>query len=479
MTPDLPGKNTYGSHSALLDYSMIAAIYFGLDNGDAATQQLSYTCPSGNCTFPPFASLAVCSSCSDVSNMVQGGYIEFESDAYNGPIGQYNTAASSYKVLEYTLLPHRLFHINNEDGFANQSGYKLDSTSGFGFETMTSYSTSHPYLTIINTENQLLLQAITTMQPGEEYLNNSVPWNQSSIIATECALTLCVKIYNSSVNSQKLTENDMSSWSIPDLESYRPKAQSEQPVDVRLNSPSDPALGNSTWNPLYNPSWVQRTDISLKLPSELNTSLPSSLTLSDSIRFNMSQKDIDAMQTFFSSLNPPPTNDSALDTLPQFCILYNGTNLTKSDLMRAICNTDNIGDSFSRLARSITLSMRNYETTRAGSPGTSPFVDGTTMVYLNYFSINWLYFILPCAMSLFAMVVLVAAIAKSARSATAVWKNSSLATLFHGLDPEALETVDRIVRVVDRRDHGDIEDVCGKTVLVRLLDGDDGIKLRA
>ena len=55
----------------MADYSMQSAISYGLvQQYDTVVQQTSFKCPSGNCTWSPFESLAVCSVCNNLTDQL-------------------------------------------------------------------------------------------------------------------------------------------------------------------------------------------------------------------------------------------------------------------------------------------------------------------------------------------------------------------------------------------------------------------------
>jgi hypothetical protein len=55
-----------------MDYSMAAAIRSGFSTSSASlSQQLGYTCSSGNCTWPSYRTLGVRSSCVDVTSQLK------------------------------------------------------------------------------------------------------------------------------------------------------------------------------------------------------------------------------------------------------------------------------------------------------------------------------------------------------------------------------------------------------------------------
>lgn len=60
---------TGSDSSASADFSMTSAVLSGLTQSDTVVaQQTKHNCPSGNCTWDTFQSLAVCSACTDLTN---------------------------------------------------------------------------------------------------------------------------------------------------------------------------------------------------------------------------------------------------------------------------------------------------------------------------------------------------------------------------------------------------------------------------
>jgi hypothetical protein len=58
-----------------------AAVYDGVftSNLTRSSSSLQTTCSSGNCTFPPYASLGVCSRCADVTSLIKHTFHQEES----------------------------------------------------------------------------------------------------------------------------------------------------------------------------------------------------------------------------------------------------------------------------------------------------------------------------------------------------------------------------------------------------------------
>ena len=109
----------YGAHSdedlplpSVVDLSMKAAIYDGVFAiGNHADRNIQYNCPTGNCTWPDFSTLAVCSKCEDITSLVEkacndsGCYIL---SLPNGPIltgfgGQINASVTNISASLYDI----------------------------------------------------------------------------------------------------------------------------------------------------------------------------------------------------------------------------------------------------------------------------------------------------------------------------------------------------------------------------------------
>ena len=64
--------NMYTCTTPMLDYSMQAAVVVGLSADDhAIKQETPVTCPAANCNINDHMSLAMCSRCVNVTNLIQ------------------------------------------------------------------------------------------------------------------------------------------------------------------------------------------------------------------------------------------------------------------------------------------------------------------------------------------------------------------------------------------------------------------------
>ena len=97
-------------------------------------------------------------------------------------------------------------------------------------------------------------------------------------------------------------------------------------------------------------------------------------------------------------------------------------------------------------------------------------LSGTTINYQTYVHIQWAWISLPAALVLLTLGYLVAVIVKSNIQNNPIWKSSSLAILFHGLDPTTRQELGRLQRLheMDRQ---------AETMKIRLSEGDEGLRL--
>lgn len=176
---------------------MKAAVYNGLFSATDPTASLPFDCPTGNCTWPLYSTLAVCSSCV--------------------PMTDYMTR----------WCPEASHTDEATCGWKLPGGMTLNSSSSvFGMtREMPTVSGSMPYsdimrLIFMGTEAQNGTSAAKTSQPN--------PW------AVQCIFEYCVQTLNSSVINGVLAENVTSTsknTSVVDITSAL-KTGSDLPVSI-------------------------------------------------------------------------------------------------------------------------------------------------------------------------------------------------------------------------------------------------------
>jgi hypothetical protein len=132
-----------------------------------------------------------------------------------------------------------------------------------------------------------------------------------------------------------------------------------------------------------------------------------------------------------------------------------------NDVMEAFNVTSDWNALFNGLAKSMTTYIRSSDL-----PDSVFNVTGTAWHTETFVRVKWPWIILPSALVLFSIVFLAVTVVLNSRRKVMVWKNKSLASLFHGLEARRMDR-----KEIDRL--GDMEDVASG-IVVRLAMGSNG-----
>lgn len=199
------------------DLGMKSAVSYGLSQPDSLiSQQIQHSCPSGNCSWDNFTSLAVCSRCNDLTNQIEE--VPPENPMHD---------SESNRVRQ---LPNGLQTYYAYPMYAYGSGNENNSVS------FTSYDTLIWSMAMINA---------TLKDPETKAAEYS---------AIECGLWYCVNNYTSAVKDGILTEIIEPAPSARDPDSWRPFVYNG---DIREDINSD---GLSKSINVYDTSIVIRPD---------------------------------------------------------------------------------------------------------------------------------------------------------------------------------------------------------------------------
>ncbi|KAK7926935.1 hypothetical protein PG985_003933 [Apiospora marii] len=211
---EVPGpnlKSPNGSHgviySTTIPVAMESAIMYGLDkNLTTVGRQTGYRCPSSDCRWPPYKSLAVCSECNTIptSSMapIEGNVTQLL-QTYQG---LYETGTGEKRASGWHL-PNGQFLANMEEHLLT-FGPNAMKTLDMNVMEMTARSTGNPNNTITLRHRDNLLWAVSIM-----HLNNTkglemqVDWPGAPVLAQECGLYWCVNEYQSSVANNTYRES--------------------------------------------------------------------------------------------------------------------------------------------------------------------------------------------------------------------------------------------------------------------------------
>ncbi|KAL9043364.1 MAG: hypothetical protein Q9214_003446, partial [Letrouitia sp. 1 TL-2023] len=150
---------------SVVDLSMKAAIYSGIFNiQDKADRDVEHTCSTGSCTWDKFSSLAVCSSCTDISPYIQRRCNKDGCDSFTLPNGPTLSGPGNHINVTVTNISANFYDIQ---------------PSIIRFSSLESTS---------NTDNSKIQ------------------------VATECIMYYCIQNIVASVTDGVMRQNVLSSW---------------------------------------------------------------------------------------------------------------------------------------------------------------------------------------------------------------------------------------------------------------------------
>ena len=228
---------------------------------------------------------------------------------------------------------------------------------------------------------------------------NYNPW------ATQCTLAYCLQTFNSSVINGVITENvtqTIANSSVVDI------VHTNASVPVSLTAPDNTTyiigegamLGIKSWfGTLFGSGSATRND-SLTSSTRSDDTVVVNLTVG--ISSGTTYFDSDIIQTFYWDYYEYATG---------------------------------LEDAISDLATSMTVAFRSFN-------GAVP-VKGQAFTFETYVHVRWAWITLPVLVVVLTGFFLAAAIFRSSRTKTKLWKSSALAMLFYGLDGEARKVFKR------------------------------------
>ena len=162
------------------DLRMRSAILEGLCQPDAwISQQTQHACPSGNCTWDSFYSLAICSACNDVTDQIE----KIQVGIPEGSVGQPPEGEQSDQAFMY-VLPNGL---------------------GGNYENlMTGWGSVDRNESVSFTSLDTLIWSMTMMNVTSK--DKHIGDVSVSVSAIECGLWYCVNSYQAAVENGKFTE---------------------------------------------------------------------------------------------------------------------------------------------------------------------------------------------------------------------------------------------------------------------------------
>jgi len=257
------------------DFGIVSSLYNGFSNSSIyRSEAASFQCTTGNCTWAPFVSAAVCSRCEDVSGDLKStpGYGRDGSNVPNqGNImmtGNYTTYSLPYANIKN-------FHSPFPKYTGDWWSYTTYGGSSPARTLMTANTTYDPRATLKFQRMETLLMAYLIIRASDDWLNLKAAWNQSRPTATECALYLCANEYETRSQGNALQDNITGSWAIRDPLSYQ-LSTSLDTQDLIPAKAWDEEQGAKLYEPIIS---LGKHDLRLIIPDETIGSQASSRTV--------------------------------------------------------------------------------------------------------------------------------------------------------------------------------------------------------
>ncbi|KAH8193919.1 hypothetical protein TruAng_011913 [Truncatella angustata] len=460
------------------DFGLASATYNGFSSSSTfRLQTTKYTCVSGNCTWPLYTSLAICSACNDVSSNITRSSgvagLTYHDGFSNLTLWNQATQNGTDVPLTgwYRILPHSYTsyevpysHIKTFDGLRGTGiGPMPDMAEDlylYDHRTlMTVGSTAKRSETISFQNLETLLAAFIIMKAPNTYFNNETVWENSTPTATECALSLCVNAYQTSVHAGELNENVVDSWTIVDPRSWLALSSVNGSLDPASQHCEGGTDGHQTCTDgnfisddrdLHDGGPL-RSDLVLLAPADKSLGIPSS-------RFPITQVTLESTIQFLLSLTISPENlDNSLSVYPA-----GFWDQGRPKIVCSLINSTSFTSTFETVARSITDYIRDVASVEHY---------GTMERWAVYARVDWGYMTLPAVSMLIGCLYVLFTIVNTVRLGLPVWKESALKVLTYGLDSNTQESL----RGGDGQ--GKFDDVARRT-MIRFEENVDGLRLQ-
>jgi hypothetical protein len=380
--------------------------------GNGTRPEIPLTCPSSNCTWPPYETLAVCSICADVSDIVAPQYACLNttidwSAAWQGPLrtvpysngivcGYFLNATSSAPIL--------------------LSGYVLplngSVTSGEALIVrtipLTEFIIKNPYygsgsINFKDVRFPILDAFISSAKDGpQSAYSREVP------VIQECMLTWCIRTMKSSYDSGIYHEEIMSTY-----------------IEPALNTDPWPW---ETWE-VEGGTYISYTqDVALRPPYPRPYTSDATVTNETYRINNISQANT---MNHFDDFFPSSYTAANISTTP----LLRHRNYDNGPSVRELKFNpwqfpNNITRHMERLANAMTNSIR--------SSASNEMIEGKAYQKEPYVTIQWGWLAFPIALLILTFVFLISTIIRtSGDGAMGIWKTSAMPTLIYSLPKEA------------------------------------------
>ncbi|KAM3420598.1 hypothetical protein BST61_g3860 [Cercospora zeina] len=393
------------------------AIYDGLF-GSSTNKQVDPSCPTGNCTWAPYTSLAVCSACTNLTSMLR----EIPPDpktinrtGWELPNGvRVYSASGSYMTQSTRDLSTYSDDTGQDWGnwsivYRNMQNFTLVTAQSFYWAPQTADGFTPP--------------AFPT-RPQTAGLENSFPPH-----AAECMLHFCLKTYSASVDKGVFNETLISQW--PDPLQPLPQSITDQ-WGFRLlrELSSDQAKGASTALSKGLPGNITEINITLSSPQVEHEV------------YNIRWLTLHGLRTWFQENWLVDTGDQAITT-DMAQVMYNAytgpsrATVQPTDLLSAeaaISKMPGPGVLYSDVADSMTRYIRSQAFGQQSAYGVAYAAQ-------TFVSVQWKWIVLPVSLLILTFAFVALTVAQSVEKDIPLWKSHSMPSLLYSLDETISQSI--------------------------------------
>lgn len=407
------------------DMGVAAAIWNGF-SPLVKTQNLwpAFTCTTGNCSWDNYASLAVCSSCNDLSGRVKRTTrpIKVPHVALPGKFGD-DAPDISNKAMEanfgmggqrISITKHRLpevdLDLSNYHGKSRCPGIK----NGCPDTYLAAKVTTNPGHTISFEKLDTMLLAVQFLQANESWQNNQSTWEETAVTSHECSLFFCVNEYEAVVEEGILHEKVVSSWRARNRPSYHSQQKEVQQFFEYANETLD-----------MDGAWVGKlSDLQIAITAEDYTNHTEK---SSQVSYNITEESIvSILKNLKGGFNLEDCVSDPSCTAQSGRYIYPALGGPKPPgLLTGLGETNNITLTFENVALSLTKWMRDRE---FASSSTARGNATTTIVITR---VQWEFLGFPAATLAAGIIFAALSIWEAQRLRRQAWKDSAMATLAH------------------------------------------------
>jgi hypothetical protein len=400
------------------DLSIQSAIMYGLDQSIYnVVQQGAFNCPTGNCTWDPFESLAICNKCTDLaldlqrieSDGTQAWYLSKNNSTYSALLTYpFHNSGTAFR------LPSGLY-IDNTDGFRP---YSFKENTGYGAVMLATLGTANASQTTSPPELDTLIWSMSMIRADSNNSNDSASWPHVPLSAMECTLYYCVKSYKILVSDGILRE--VVSKQVTNITRARDSWEVEEGYASLMNESQKNGIA---FDKIL--SALPRSDLTLVSP------------VSDD-RFNISSDAVNSISNHFQSIFASEVHKINISETPPMTGRLSGYYMKSSQLeyepsiMQALFSSKDLNATFEALAASMSNALR---TGADGSFDGIPItVAGMRGDITTFYRILWPWICLHYLNVIVGAVFLGITICENRRYGRIVplWKSSSLAIATHG-----------------------------------------------